>query len=109
VEVHVLKLGILALFSIPAGVLAQETAPALPPWASWGVLGLVIAGIITRQLVPGWSYNDLKTENKDLKAENNRLVSLALETQKATLPAIEASTIAVAEALHEIRSFRRSP
>lgn len=98
----------LTLSGFPLGVIAQEVAPTLPPWASWGVLGLVIAGFVTKQLVPGWLYADLKTENKELKADNSRLVALALETQKATLPAIEASTTAVTEALAEIRSSRRS-
>jgi hypothetical protein len=101
-----LKLAVLGVFGIPIGVIAQETAPALPPWASWGVLGLVIAGIITRQLVPGWSYNDLKVENKELKADNTRLVNLVLDTQKSTIPAIEASTSAVADAIAEIRALR---
>jgi hypothetical protein len=103
-----LKLLLLPVLGVPVGVVAQEVSPVLPPWASWGVLGLVIAGFATKQLVPGWLYTDLKTENKELKADNNRLVDLALETQKATLPAIEASTTAVVEALAEIRSIRRS-
>lgn len=106
--VDVLKFALLALLGIPVGVFAEEVVPALPPWASWGVLGLVILGFVTKQLVPGWLYADLRTENKEQKAEITRLVNLALETQKATLPAIEASTSAVTEALSEIRSFRRT-
>lgn len=102
------KFVLLAIAGVPMGLLASETAPVLPPWASWGVLGLVITGFVTKQLVPGWLYGDLKTENRELKAENTRLVALALETQKATLPAIEASTLAVSEALTEIRSYRRT-
>lgn len=104
-----LKFGLLALvFGVPMGVLAEETVPALPPWATWGVLGLVIAGFVTRQLVPGWLWSDQREEIKELKAENTRLVNLALETQKATLPAIQASTAAVTEALGEIRASRKT-
>lgn len=106
-----LKIAFLLLYvGVPVGVIAQEATDAveLPNWASWGVLGLVILGFVTKQLVPGWLYGDIKAENKELKAENNRLVNLALDTQKATLPAIEASTLAVGEALAEIRSHRRT-
>jgi hypothetical protein len=108
--VFVLKLVVLALGgAVPAGVLAQTSeAPSLPPWATWGVLGLVITGFVTKQLVPGWLYADIKTENKEQKVEINRLVDLALETQKATLPAIQASTSAVGEALAEIRTYRKT-
>lgn len=91
---------------VPVGLAVQEAAPTLPPWASWGVLGLVIAGFVTKQLVPGWLYADLKNENKELRVENARLVQLTLDTQKATLPAIESSTSAISEALAEIRRGR---
>lgn len=90
------------------GLIAQEVTTDLPPWVQWGVLGSVIIAIIAKQLVPGWLYNDLKAENKELRTENARLVQLALDTQKATLPAIQASTSAVTEALAEIRSHRGS-
>lgn len=102
-----LKLAILTAVGVPVMVIAQEAADAqLPAWAQWGVLGLIILGFVTKQLVPGWLYADIKAENKELKAENTRLVALALDIQKATLPAIEASTSAVSEALSEIRSHK---
>ncbi len=102
-------LGLFVFLGAPVAVFAQDAATSaqLPAWIQWSVLGLVITGFVTRQLVPGWLYADIKAENKDLKAENVRLVALALETQKAALPAIEASTSAVSEALSEIRSHRR--
>jgi hypothetical protein len=79
----------------------------LPNWVQWGVLGLVILGFITKQLVPGWLYSDIKAENKELKAENIRLVQLALDTQTKTLPAIEAATRVVEDAMAEIRASKR--
>lgn len=89
-------------------LLAQPVGTTeLPSWASWGVLGLVILGFVTKQLVPGWMYQDAKQENKELRAENVRLVQLTLDTQKTTLPAIESSTSAVSEALAEIRLLRQ--
>lgn len=89
------------------GVVAQTASSEFPSWATWGVLGLVVAGFVTKQLVPGWMYADLKSENKDLRLENARLVQLTLDTQAATLPAIEASTSAVSDALTELRSLRQ--
>lgn len=99
-----MKIALLIASAAGSGIIGQEAAPALPPWATWGVLGLVIAGFVTKQLVPGWMYSDLKTEIKEVRADNTRLVELNFDTQKATLPAIEASTSVVSEAIAEIRS-----
>lgn len=89
-------------------VLAQAASTNdFPTWATWGVLGLVVAGFVTKQLVPGWMYQDLQRENEALRAENIRLVQLTLDTQRATLPAIEASTTAVSEAMAEMRAMRQ--
>jgi hypothetical protein len=96
---------ILTTLFTPILVLADET-PVLPPWAQWGILGAVILAMITKQLVPGWLYQDKLAELKLLKEENTRLVQLALDTQKATLPAMEASTSAVDKAMEEIRALR---
>lgn len=85
-------------------ILSQaQSAAELPNWATWGILGIVILGFITKQIVPGWFYSDAKQQIEDLRQENARLVELVLKTQSDTLPAITASTAAVAEALHEIR------
>lgn len=96
---------ILTTLLTPLVVIADDP-PVLPPWAQWGILGAVILGMITKQLVPGWLYQDKLTELKLLKDENARLVQLALDTQKATLPAMQASTSAVDKAMEEIRALR---
>lgn len=79
----------------------------LPAWAQWGVLGLVILGFVTRQIVPGWLYTDVKAENQVLRQENKDLVQLVLETQKSTIPALEEASKAVNEAMTELRYLRR--
>lgn len=89
-----------------AFVFVAEETPVLPAWAQWGILGLVILAMITKQLVPGWLYQDKVAEAKLLKDENARLVQLALDTQQATLPAMQASTAAVDKAMEEIRELR---
>lgn len=81
----------------------------LPVWAQWGVLGLVIAGFVTRQLVPGWLYADVKSENAELRKENKDLVDLVLETQRSAIPALQEATKAVNEAMTEIRILRQPP
>jgi hypothetical protein len=94
-------------------LLADGTASGgggdLPPWLQWGVLGLVITGFVTKLLVPGWMYGDVRSENQDLKAENKRLVQLVLDTQHETIPALGAAAKATEEAMAEIRLLRRAP
>jgi hypothetical protein len=90
---------------ISLSVFAAESE--LPSWAQWGVLGLVVAGFVARQLVPGWLYSDVKAENQVLRQENKELVQLVLETQKSTIPALEEASKAVNEAMTELRYLRR--
>lgn len=79
----------------------------IPNWVEYGVLGLIILGLVSKQLIPGWLYNDVKSENRELKAENRKLVELVLETQSKTLPALQEGTSAVRQALEELRFLRR--
>jgi hypothetical protein len=90
-------------------VFSDDTTQApIPAWAQYGILGLIIIGFLTKQLVMGWLYQDIKAERDLLKTENNRLVQLVLDTQQATLPALQASTVAVGAALDEIKRRRGS-
>lgn len=82
-------------------------AGEIPLWAQYGVLGLIILGFIMKQLVPGWLYSDVKAEAKELRTENQRLVQLVLDTQTKTIPALEAATKAVDEAMAELQARRR--
>lgn len=93
---------------IGVAIFGDETTPMLPAWTNYGVLGLLVVGLLTKQLVMGWLYQDVKTERDELKTENKRLVQLVLDTQQATIPALQASTVAVGEALTEIKR-RREP
>lgn len=78
----------------------------LPPWAQYGILGFIIIGFLTRQIVPGWHYRDREEEVKLLRAENSRLIDLILETQAKTLPALQEGTKALQEAHDELNSTR---
>lgn len=84
----------------------QDTG-GLPPWAQVLIVLAGFIALVTKQIVPGWFYKELKQENQELKADNKHLVELMLETQKATLPALEAGTAAVKDAMDEIRYLRR--
>lgn len=86
------------------GVIAVEEV--LPSWAQAGILGLIILAFVTKQLVPGYLYQDAKAELKEQRMENARLVQVMLDNQSATLPALQASTQAVNEAMMEIKSLR---
>lgn len=92
-------------------ILASEASGSvdLPSWLEWGVLGIVVVAIVlTKQLVPGWIYAELKEENKELKIENKELVDRLLSLSETALPAIKESNTVVAEAMREIRSIRDS-
>jgi len=95
-------------------ILASEATGGvnLPSWLEWGVLGVVIVAIVmTKQLVPGWIYAELKQENRELKDENKELVAKLLALSETALPAIKESNTVVAEVIREIRNMRdsRSP
>lgn len=97
------------IFSIYPVVPVLAATGDLPIWAQWGVLGLVIAGFVTRQLVPGWLYTDTKAENTELRKENKELIELVLSTQRDAIPALQEATKAVNEAMTEIRVLRQAP
>ena len=99
-----------ALSSITGGgvFLAQTAAPELPNWVNWGVLGLVILALVTKQLVPGPIYKEAKDELRELKVENKELTKTVLETQGGVLPVLENATSAIREALTEIRILRKA-
>lgn len=86
----------------------QGSSGEIPLWAQYGILGLIIVGFITRQLVPGWMYSDLRTENESLKAENKDLVRQLLDVQKTALPALQSAASIMDDAMDELRSRRRA-
>lgn len=85
-------------------MLAQTTE--IPAWAQYGILGFIILGFLTQQIVPGWHYKRQEQELQQLKQENTKLVKLILDTQAQTLPALQEGTIALREAQRELRRLR---
>lgn len=105
-----IKLGILGMILTPIVVWAQDAerpSGELPAWVNYGVLGLVVAAFILKQLVPGWLYSDLKRENDELRTENRRLVDLNLSTQATTAPALAAAAKAMDEMITTTRILKR--
>lgn len=82
----------------------------LPGWANYGILGvLIVALVVTRQIVPGWVNARNEEEIKELRKEKNDLINLVFDTQKATLPVMEKQNTVLQEAMEEIRTLRRQP
>lgn len=87
-------------------LLAAEEA--LPGWAQYGILGIIIiALVVTRQLVAGWVYAELKEELKEVKKENKRLVQTIIDNQAVTVPALIKSSELVEKLSAELQ--RRGP
>lgn len=87
-------------------VLAEDPS-GLPGWAQVVLALAILVGLVTKQLVPGWVYSDLREENQALKKERSELIRSALETQPKTISALEASGRVVDEAMAELRVLRR--
>ena len=87
--------------SVIGGVLAAEEA--LPGWAQYGILGIVIiALVVTKQLVAGWVYAEVKEENEELKKENKELVKTIIENQAVFVPALAKATETIDKAMAEL-------
>lgn len=67
------------------GALFIAAEEALPGWAQYGILGLIIiALVVTKQLVPGWVHADTIAELKEVKAENKQLVQTIIDDKAVT-------------------------
>lgn len=87
-------------------IFAAET-DGLPAWAQV-LLGIALfIGVITKQLVPGWMYQDLKAENQQLRQDVKDGVKRELETQPKVIAAMEAHSKTLDDAMTEIRLLRR--
>lgn len=88
-----------SFFAAASGIIAAEDA-ALPDWAQYGILGLVIiALVVTRQLVPGWVYAETKAEVIELRAENKELVQQVIDSNAQAIPALREAASAIDKAL----------
>lgn len=97
-----------------AALLFANANPTLPDWAQYGLLGLVLVGIVTKQIVPGWAYRDAEARVAKLEEDREELVELILAQQEKILPALVEGThalreagVAMADAHDELRRHRR--
>lgn len=112
-----MRLYVLGLLFPSVGILAQEaTGEGLPDWANYGILGLLIVGLVfSRALVPGNTHREIvaklelqlveaKTETKEARAEIKTLTTQMLETQAPALQALQAATQVMDQAIPLIRT-----
>jgi hypothetical protein len=74
----------------PVLAVATFADEQLPAWAQWGILGLIIISlVVTRQIVPGWTYDALVKQRDasearclELQNENNRLRDAATRRER---------------------------
>jgi len=99
----------LLLLVVPAGLLATVSGDGLPGWAQVAIVLAGMLSIATKQLVPGWVYNELRVRLVGAEADNKQLTATLLDTQPKTVMALEASTRAIAEAMAEMRVYRERP
>lgn len=97
----------LALIALPTTVVAAAEGDGLPGWAQIVIAIILFLGIATKQLVPGWVYNDMRSRLDSTEAENKRLTQTLLDSQPKTIAALEASTRMVDQAMAELRVLRR--
>lgn len=101
------------IVAIPAALQAAgEEVSNFPGWAQAGAAGLVVIAIVyTKALVPGWTYQELKTANNELKqelkeakVENKDLTRQVIEGQAQVLPALQTATTAIQQAMPVVSS-----
>lgn len=92
----------------------------LPGWANYSILGVIIIALITKQLVVGWQYSDVKNENVELRAEIKSLHEKQIDVYTKEVGALQAATDALngnqdvmsktkealRDALAELRAYR---
>ncbi len=91
---------------VVAGAGAGADPTALPGWAQFGILGVIIlALVVTKQLVAGWVYVEVKTERDNLKLENKELIQQLISTQRETLPVMQSATSAIEDAMEIVKRY----
>lgn len=78
----------------------------LPGWAQVCIALGVALSIATKQLVPGWVYEDLKARVIQLEKDKSELITSQLTTLPAATAALSASAEANQKSLDEIRILR---
>lgn len=76
---------------------SEVVTGVLPGWAELGIAGLLFSAFVSKLIVAGWQYNDLRTELRESRASESRLVQQVLDGQRETLPALQASTAAITQ------------
>lgn len=99
---------LLVPFVVGVGRVYGQATETFPPWAQYGVLGIVIIGlVITRTIVPGWIYAEKASELVETRAEVKALTQQMVENQQITLPALQTATQVVQQAMPLVQEALR--
>jgi hypothetical protein len=93
---------------VSVGRVLAAAGDSVPPWAQYGILGLVVLGLVyTKTIVPGWIYQETRGELVDSRVEVKALTQQIIENQQIALPALQTATQVVQQALPLVQDALR--
>lgn len=87
-------------------IFAAGEGDGLPAWAQVVIVIGIAFGLITKQLVPGWIYTDMKNRLDATEAEVKDAHQKLIDVYATEAPALKEAQRVVADAMTELRLYR---